>query len=151
VSFFKWFAVSDAIQRAFCPLLLCALLLGCSGKKPTYSVAGKVVHKKDGSPAGAGAFVMFEAAQDPYERSMGKIEPDGSFKLSTDRPDNGAIQGEHRVSIVPMAADGSGMDLTPKLSKTIHPKYFELRTSGLKYTIQPNHRNEFLIEVDPPK
>jgi len=131
--------------------LLALSALGCSSKEPTYSVVGKVVYKGTSQPAAAGAGILFESTKEPYARAAGKIEADGSFVLSTDRPDNGAIQGEHRVSIVPMAQDGTASDLTAALSRKIDPKYFELRTSGLKFTIQPTTKNEFLIEVEKPK
>jgi len=135
------------------PLLAAVVIavVGCSGRKPTYPVTGKVVYKDDGSPAAAGVHVLFEATTEPYERSMSVIKNDGSFTLSTDRPDNGAIQGEHRACIQPLAADGSGGDLTLVLSKKIDPKYFELRTSGLKFDIKSNAKNEFVIRVERPK
>jgi hypothetical protein len=125
--------------------------VGCSGRKPTYPVTGKVVYKDDGSPAAAGVHVLFESTREPYERSMSPIKSDGTFTLSTDRPGNGAIQGEHRACIQPLAADGSGGDLTPQLSKKIDPKYFELRTSGFKFDIKPSGKNEFVLEVERPK
>jgi hypothetical protein len=135
-------------------LILIAAVLGitggCTCREPTYPVSGKVVYKDDGSPAAAGVAVVFESTKEPYTRAMGVIQPDGSFILSTDRPDNGAMQGEHRVCILPLATDGSGMNLTQQLSQKIDPKYFELGTSGLKFEIQPSGKNEFAIEVDRP-
>jgi hypothetical protein len=128
----------------------CLAIAGCSGKEPTYPVTGKVVYK-DGTPAAAGVFVVFESTKEPYQRANGAIKPDGSFTLSTDRPENGAIQGPHRVCIQPISADGAGMNLTPQLSKKIDPKYFEFRTSGLKFDIKPSGKNEFVVEVERPK
>jgi len=128
-----------------------ATVIGCDNREPTYPVSGKVVYKDDGAPAGAGVSVVFESTKEPYQRAAGVIGSDGTFVLSTDRPDNGAIQGEHRVCISPMAADGSGSNLTPQLSKKIDPKYFEFRTSGLKRDIKRNTKNEFVIEVERPK
>src|SRR5262245_27620406 len=124
---------------------------GCGGREPTYPVTGKIVYKDDGTPAAAGVIVMFESTKDPYPRATGAIKPDGSFTLSTDRPENGAIEGPHRVCIQPISADGAGMNLTVQLSKKIDPKYFELRTSGLQFDIKPNAKNEFVIEVERPK
>jgi hypothetical protein len=132
-------------------LVLIGLLLifsGCKYKEPTYPVTGKVVFKDNGAPACTGVSVVFESTKPPYTRSMGAIGPDGNFVLSTDRPDNGAMQGEHRVSILPFAADGSGANLTPKISKEIDPKYLEFSSSGLVYTIQPQGVNNFTIELE---
>ena len=138
------------LVRGACLAVLLACC-GCSFKEPTYPVTGKVVYKDDGTPAASGVYVMFESTKDPYPRSMGAIKPDGTFVLATDRPDNGAVQGEHRACIQPMASDGSGADLTPQLAKKIDPRFFELRSSGLKYDIKPSAKNDFLIEVERPK
>jgi hypothetical protein len=130
---------------------LAALFIGCSGREPTYPVTGKVLYKGEGTPAVSGIYVVFESTKDPYPRAMGKINTDGSFTLSTDRPDNGAIQGPHRICIQPTSADGAGMDLTPQISKKIDPKYFEFRTSGLTYDIKPGENKDILVEVERPK
>ena len=142
-------------QRNELPLLICvalgALCVGCNSKEPTYPVKGKVVYQDDGSPAGAGAAVMFESTKKPYARALGEIKADGTFVLSTDRPDNGTMQGEHRVSISPRAMDGSGNDLTAQLSRKIDPKFFEFRTSGLTADIKPNDTNVIVVKVERPK
>src|SRR5262245_27024716 len=142
-----WFARIEWLVLA----AIAMAVVGCSGREPTYPVTGKVVYKDDGSPAATGVHVLFESTKEPYARSMSVIRPEGTFALSPTRPDNGAIQGEHRACIQPVAADGSGGDLTPVLSKKIDPKYFELRTSGLKFDIKPNVKNEFVIELERTK
>jgi hypothetical protein len=114
-------------------------------------VSGKIRFKDDQSPAAAGVAVVFESTKEPFTRAMGAIQTDGSFVLSTDRPDNGAMQGDHRVCIQPIATDGSGMNLAAQLSQQIDPKYFEFSTSGLKFAIQQSGKNEFLIELDRPQ
>lgn len=131
-------------------LLLVAILLGCSGREPTYPVTGKVVYADDGKPAASGVSVVFESTKEPYPRAMGTIKPDGTFTLSTDRPDNGAIQGPHRVCIQPITADGGGMNVEAQLSKKIDPKYFEFRTSGIRFDIRAGEKNEFTVKLDRP-
>lgn len=125
-----------------------ALLGGCA--EPKHPVSGKVVDRRTGKPVGTGAIVLFESVKKPHPRSKGVIGPDGTFRLSTDRAADGAFSGEHRVCILPLAGDGSGRDLTTELSRTIDPKFFELRTSGLTLTIDPDSPNEFLVEVEGP-
>jgi hypothetical protein len=134
-------------------LILIALLslASCSRREPTYPVSGKVIYKDDGSPACSGVSVLFESTKEPYARAMGPIKDDGSFVLSTDRPQNGAMKGEHRVCIQPMSTDGSGMNLAAQLSKKVDPKYFELRTAGITVDIKPTGKNEIAIEVERPK
>ncbi|WP_425614047.1 hypothetical protein NA78x_003900 [Anatilimnocola sp. NA78] len=136
---------------AFYAFLVVIAIVGCSSREPTYPVTGKVVFKDDGTPAATGVTVVFESTKKPYARSAGVIQPDGTFVLSTDRPDNGAMAGEHRVSISRLAADGSGRDLTAQLSRTIDPKYLEFRTSNLVLDIQTRGPNEFTIPLERPK
>ncbi|QDU26900.1 hypothetical protein ETAA8_19840 [Anatilimnocola aggregata] len=126
------------------------LISGCSWKEPTYPVKGKVVYQDDGSPAAVGVRVVFESTKPPYARASGAIQPDGSFVLSTDRPDNGAMQGEHRVAISPLTADGTGNDLTAQLTKTIGAKYLEFRTSNLVFNIEPKGSNDFVVKIERP-
>lgn len=139
------------VSQLLIGIALIALCIGCNTKEPTYSVKGKVVYKDDGSPAGSGVAVVFESTKKPYTRASGEIQPDGSFILTTDRPDNGAMQGEHRISILPMAMNGSGDNLTPQMSQKIDPKYFEFRTSGLTADIKPNDTNDIVVKVERPK
>jgi len=138
------------IWGRFACLVVLVAGAGCSFKEPTYPVKGQVVYQDDGSPAAAGVSVVFESTKEPYARSSGVIQSDGSFALSTDRPDNGAMQGEHRVAISPMATDASGRDLTAQLAQKIHPKYFELRTSGIVVDIKPTAVNDFKFQVERP-
>ena len=131
-------------------LLLAAVALGCSGREPTYPVTGKVVYADDGKPAASGVYVVFESTKDPYPRAMGAMKPDGTFTLSTDRPENGAIQGPHRVCIQPTSADGAGMNVSAQLSKKIDAKYFEFRTSGIQFDIRAKEKNDFTVKLNRP-
>ncbi len=142
----RW--LENMLRSAPVVIALLLVLSGCTYKEPTYPVTGKVVYKDTGAPACSGVSVVFESTQPPYTRSRSPIGADGTFVLSTDRPDNGAMQGEHRVSILPFAADGSGANLTPKISQEINPKYLQFSTSSLLYTIQPKGKNEFTIELE---
>lgn len=137
-----------AVVLVLAALAAAATLVGCA--EPKHPVSGRVVDRRTGQPVGSGAVVLFESTEKPHPRSKGAIGPDGTFTLSTDRASDGSIAGEHRVCILPLSADGSGRDLTVELSRTIDPKFFELRTSGLKVTIAPEAANEFLVEVEGP-
>jgi hypothetical protein len=85
--------------------------LGCS--QSPYELAqvrGTVV--VDGQPLPR-AKVMFAPVEvtgsaNPGKPAFGLLQPDGSFVLTTYNKDDGAIVGEHWVSIINMAAEENG-------------------------------------------
>ena len=80
-------------------VLLSLLLAGGCGPG-MHPVEGKVVWQ-DGSPATelAGGNVIFDQPEKRIS-ARGFIETDGTFRLSTNRPNDGAVAGEHKVSII---------------------------------------------------
>jgi hypothetical protein len=83
-------------------LALAAGLAGCGGNSKgvtLYAVRGKVLYK--GEPA-AGADVVFQLKNDQSKdpvRPTGKVRPDGTFLLTSFRPDDGAPAGDFNVLI----------------------------------------------------
>ena len=79
-------------------------LVGCGGGPvPTYRAGGKVVFP-DGKPMQGGnvefrAVNKTPAGDNPVAR--GEIQSDGTFELSTFRPGDGAVEGEHLALVVP--------------------------------------------------
>jgi hypothetical protein len=71
------------------------VLQGCGRHKPeTAPVAGHVTYR--GKPVPSGRIVFYPS----HGRSaMGTIEPDGSYRLTTFDPGDGALLGRHRVTI----------------------------------------------------
>jgi hypothetical protein len=127
--------------------VLVGILAGCRSEVPTYPTRGKVVYKGTNQPFGEG-WIWFESTRPPYTRAMAEINRDGEFVLSTTREGNGAIAGEHRVSIAPGNV-GSEAGMKAFLSR-IDKKYLEYGTSGLRATILPNQENMITIEVTKP-
>lgn len=130
------------------PLITLAFGLACGCGPPTaYVVHGMVVFP-DGQPLKRGT-VEFEAiGQSKPITASGEIAPDGTFRLGTYQPNDGAIAGEHRVAIISDYVIGTGVERPGELPPPIlHPKYRSFKTSGLKFTIQPR-MNNILIEVD---
>ncbi len=71
-------------------------------RKPTHPVSGKVLF--EGAPP-AGALVVFYAPSGKDAKKFayaadGRVEPDGSFTLSSYNPFDGAPEGEYRVTVV---------------------------------------------------
>ena len=95
------FATTCAYKRATLCLALLGLitLAGCGDKTtPRYPVNGSV--RVDGQAAN-GVMVIFcpvDAAPDVMkERPFGFTEPDGSFKLTTLKPADGAFAGHYKI------------------------------------------------------
>jgi hypothetical protein len=86
----------------------------------------------------AGGHVLFHpdssgVAAGRYSAS-GEIGPDGGYRLSTFKPEDGAIAGHHRVVVVP--GEERPGDTTP-----IPGRYGNMVTSGLEYEVRPGEND----------
>jgi hypothetical protein len=115
------------------------------GKSVT-PVSGKVFYR--GSLA-AGAEIVFRrldaATKKPAESAHGRVESDGSFRLTTYRAFDGAVAGEYQVSVTwyppaPAHGDPRGVNRLPE-------RYARLETSKLAATVELGRRNEFIFEL----
>ena len=61
---------------------------------PTYQVTGKVT--VDGQPLQQGTITFYPTQG---RSALGKIQPDGSYTLTTFNDDDGAVPGSHQVTI----------------------------------------------------
>jgi hypothetical protein len=133
---------------AFCSFIF-PVMVGCAER--TYSVEGKVLFK-DGTPL-AGGIVEFESTTPPHTRAAGSLDQKGQFILSTVREGSGAMQGEHRVRIVPELPDQYEITLDPDANvargKIIHSRYLNYQTSDLKVTVKAD-KNVFQFDIDRP-
>ncbi len=118
---------------------------GCGGTG-TYPVEGVVVFK-DGKPL-TGGLVMFELTGDGPAKvcARGDIQSDGTFRLSTTKPNDGAAPGLYRAWITPPLPSGGEGSLR---TTPIHPKFVDPRTSGLEFSVE-RRKNHFKIEIDRP-
>jgi hypothetical protein len=95
--------LSRSLALAFC----CATGIGCSNDSPyeLAEVTGKVTI--DGQPFAEGK-VMFAPVAKPGEINAGRsalarLKPDGTFKLGTYEPEDGAVVGDHWVTVIRIA------------------------------------------------
>ncbi len=114
--------------------MVCFALGGCGDSGPSYPppvlVGGKVV--LNGQPL-AGGTIHFVPA-DPKKALSGSslVQSDGSFKVTTTKPDDGLVPGKYTLFFdPPVAADGSKSAATV----TIPEKYLSPATSRLGETI----------------
>ena len=139
------------IRRACCALPLIAIALpttGCNSSGPeVYPVSGKVVYP-DGSPMPEG-MVEFEAMEGEFSgrNARGVIQTDGTFVLTTQEPDDGAVAGRHRAIVrEPYRNLGFNEEGPPPL---IDPLFARYETSGLEFTVK-EEKNYIEIEVNKP-
>jgi len=108
---------------------LCVFAAGCGSKLSLAPVEGKVLYH--GKPLEFGR-VVFQPQVGPP--ATGTIQPDGTFRLTTDQSD-GAVIGKHQVEITcfdsqrpgapaPTGEAGAGQSLIPL-------KYASFHSSGL--------------------
>jgi hypothetical protein len=121
---------------------------GCmdDGRLPTYPVTGKVAFS-DGKPL-PGGWIIFESPGKGLA-ARGIIETDGTYRLSTYEPDDGAIAGRHLVSIIPAPAEGYDPD-QGTAPPAIDPKYMHMDRSGLEFEVAEEGDNNFAITVERP-
>ena len=129
-----------------------ALVHGCGGpaeeqipaapKGPISPVKGKVL-LPDGTPLSKGT-IFFMPVKQPGRVASGKIESDGSYKLTTENVGEGAVEGAYKVKIE--------SDLTVPGTKgkgpqyLVHPSYQDEDGSGLEATVKSGD-NDFPFKL----
>ena len=121
-----------ALWRGVCLALLAGVaVVGCSRGLTLVPVEGRVV--LNGKPLASGA-IMVQPEAGPAAQAM--IQPDGSFRLGTFAPEDGAIPGTAAVRIIcrqevtkPGEERAFGRSLIPE-------KYARFESSGLSVEIK---------------
>src|SRR5262245_21733529 len=126
-------------------LLLAALGAGCGSGR--YPVTGRVSYP-DGTPVEAGTVVAEATVDGKAVGVQGNIGKDGSFRMGADRPGDGALPGQYRVLVMPVAL--SDLELSQGKAPAVDGKFASYQTSGLTFEIKPQ-RNVLDITVSRPK
>jgi len=141
--------------------LLLPLLSGCGDGRPErVPVSGTVTI--DGEPVTAGYIRLIPPDARP---AGGDIGPDGSFTLTTFEPNDGAVTGEHVVTVIAMESrdngtimrfqvpakysDPSTSDLTVNISEPTDSLPIELTWEGSGRNGPYEERSEVAGDVDP--
>jgi len=123
----------------------CALSTGCdNGRLKTYPVQGKVVFA-DGSPVKVGT-IETKSVEHGIQ-STGQIERDGSFTLTTYKPNDGAVAGKHQCVVVQFIQLEEIPNYRPSTLGVVHRKHSMYSTSQLNFTIEPNGPNDVKLVV----
>lgn len=132
-----------------CCLLVLGAATGCGERGPQMApVKGKVVHK--GQPLKFGG-VIFQ----PLNKGAiahGEIQPDGTFTLYTHVEGDGAIVGQHLVSVTCYEGQNSDTGGNPDKERTlgrllIPEKFTNCESSGLKAEVKADTPNEFTFDL----
>jgi hypothetical protein len=130
--------------------ILLSGVAGCGGAK-IYPVEGRVVYS-DSTPAAdlARYKVEFESIDGKIDgrnvSAEGEIQKDATFRITTLKPNDGALLGSHRVIIAPPHTEGD----TPTRPFIIDPRYVSYETSGLKVHIEAK-TNEITLTIERRK
>jgi hypothetical protein len=123
---------------------------GCSGDSGVQPVSG-TVKLPNGTPI-SGGLVVFRPLGPDQKPARGAIAADGSFRLSTAVPNDGAAPGEYQVmvSAEPPIEVIDDPEKRAAYKSPLDKKYENPDTTPLKYTVSADGENHFDIVVDPP-
>ena len=114
------------------------VVAGCGGSFiPT---GGKVTYE-DGTPVPAGG-IVFETGNFMAD---GRIQPDGTYTLSSLKPGDGLPAGTYKVTI-----SGTAYDENDRRIEHVHPKFSNPETSELTAEVTRG-QNQFNFTVTKPK
>ena len=137
-------------RRDWCPLAFVActavLAVGCSSDRlPTYPVTGRVVFQ-DGSTVRAGSIEL--KSREYGVQARGEIGDDGTFRLTTYRDDDGAVEGVHDCVVVQLVMVEELDDFKPSTEGIVDSRFGSYSTSGLECQVSPGEDNFVTLTVD---
>jgi hypothetical protein len=109
------------------------LAVGCGDGGPPvdiHPVSGKVL-LAGGKPLDSGT-IYFEPVNAPALKASGKIQPDGTFTLTTRKEGDGAAEGDSNVYILPAEAGA-----TTKGASRLAREFMDPESSGITVTVKP--------------
>lgn len=134
--------------------LSCITLLGCGGVK-TYPVAGTVTWL-DGTPAKelATGMVQFDLITDDSKGKkfspQGGIQNDGTYRLGTFKPGDGAPAGKYRVLVMPHHWTEGELADKPAPPPVLDPRFQQFETAKIEVEVKAQS-NDIPIKVEKAK
>lgn len=132
----------------FCAMFLVAsfVLSGCSA--PDFGVvpvSGTVKYSDGSIPKGDIATITFEpdTSKADSKAATGDIMEDGTFKLTTADPHDGALPGEYKVTVMIMEGYPEGV-------LGVADEYRDKNTTPLKATVKPSGNDPFEFTIERP-
>ncbi|HEY6565548.1 MAG TPA: hypothetical protein VIY86_13755, partial [Pirellulaceae bacterium] len=125
-----------------CCLVVIPLGIGCSRGPRLYPVAGKVQFK-DGTPVSFGRLECLADANRAVSRA--EIGRDGSFRLGTHKPGDGAVAGRHAVILLQTVVTPSKETSHRAHGRMVSRHYGRYESSGLILNVDPEGRNDAVV------
>jgi hypothetical protein len=138
-------------MRRILPIALLAMVLlaGCDRGPRVVPVTGKVLF--NGTPLEFGSVTFQPRSGQP---AQGEIQSDGTFSLSTFRPNDGAVIGSHKVRIACYESQRPNATRAPgeqSLGQLLIPgKYTLFDQSGLTAEVREEGNVPFVFELTGP-
>jgi hypothetical protein len=145
--------ISSRFLKALPLLLVCVWALVCTScgagktRQKTYPVEGKVFWQNEKTPA-ANALVFFRPAGEPKPEEWpdgyprGTVGADGTFKLTSQRADDGAPAGEYGVLIMwPKNAPKSDDDEAPDSEDRLDGAYNDPKAPRWRKQVKQEHND----------
>lgn len=138
--------LSAFLPRCFLTLLIPAACIGCS-KSPHDLAPVRGVVTIDGQPF-AGGKVMFAPIAKGESRNagraaFGRLQPDGTFTLTSYDANDGAIVGEHWATLIRLKEALAGEGASASAANALPP--FSRVTYSQRVTVLPNQENEVTL------
>jgi len=131
--------------RLFGNCLLLLVVVGCN-RGPKIVVAEGKVQFEDGSPVVVGT-IETKSVQHDGIQATGKIERDGTFKLTTFVEGDGAAVGDHQCVIVQFVLAEGLTGHQPSTQGVVNPIHRNYSTSGLRFTVPDEGTKSIKIVV----
>ena len=128
--------------RRWSGCVLALVVAGCSGSGP-YPVSGRVEFD-DGQPATdmAGCTLTFTSSA-IGKSSIGEIQPDATFRLTTLKPGDGAFPGKYKVTVQQPHPNPERRQYAKPVVDLI---YEDENTTPLEAAVEPKN-NEFTFKL----
>lgn len=127
--------------RTIAVTVLTIFFLGC-GQSETVPVTGTVT--LNGQPA-TEAEVLFTPSKG--RMASGQTDAAGKFTLSTNKPGDGAVPGDHKVTIVQYYPPGKAPPMTGGPPPRFPAIYAEISQTPLKATVERGAKNYFTFDM----
>lgn len=153
-----YFAFSNSTRFVWLVAVMAGLLTGCGGsdkwvkdRETVYPVSGTITF--EGEPV-EGAVVMFKSATKPLT-AQALTRADGTYELRTYEDGDGAVSGEHIVSVRKtekvanprVEDDDSDSGATSRLNDLLPMEYANHATSTLKATVKEEENTDVNFDI----
>jgi hypothetical protein len=118
------------LLRRPAPLLLLFVLMAYGCGKGYQPVRGTVTFE-DGKPVPGGMIVFESLGEEHPITARGEIQPDGSFELGTDNPEDGVRPGKYQVLVTQRVENPDAVVPLP-----FDSRYTSFKTSGLEFEVK---------------